>query len=71
MKRSEMIELISNTYDEHKCGDEPMPELIAEAILNKMEERGMQPPAQECKVIPDTNRGGMKHGPCQRVWDEE
>lgn len=69
MKRSEMIDKLegklvaelSYSFTREEISD----------ILKIIEEEGMLPPTQTCKLVPDTYRGGMKHGPCQRIWDEE
>ena len=71
MKRSKMIEVICDAYNNVKCGDEIMTEFLANNILESIEESGMLPPTQECKLVPDELRGGIKHGPALRVWDEE
>lgn len=71
MKRCEMVTLIADTYNEYKLGDELMPEIIADVILDRMEKKGILPPVQTVTLIPDELRGGMKHSPSQRVWDEE
>lgn len=45
--------------------------LITDKLLAFLEEQGMLPPPQECKLVPDHLRGGVKHSECKRVWDEE
>lgn len=72
MKRSEMIKLIEKalykSYKDggyvHNLGDQ------AKAVLEEIDPL-ILPPTQECKVIPDEIRGGHKHSPSLRVWDEE
>lgn len=70
MKRSEMIEKICNTYNDVKCGDEIMTEYLADKILIIIEEAGMLPPINTCKVITD-GKGNFKHSPTERKWDDE
>lgn len=72
MKRSDMIELmwkfiqtVERDYDYY------MEKHDTEELLNKMEQAGMLPPLQQCKVIPDEVRGGFKHSECKREWEEE
>lgn len=70
MKRTEMRSKIAALLEKHKnncCG----PHDVARYVLELVEEAGMLPPTQTCKLIEDTVRGGLKHGPSERVWDEE
>ena len=69
MKRSEMIELIKAKMNFSSGDDEND---VANRILMSIEEAGMLPPTQAPSLVPDTYNGhGTKHGPCQRVWDDE
>lgn len=36
-----------------------------------IKELGMLPPTQAPSLVEDTRNGGIKHGPAERVWDEE
>ena len=44
---------------------------LCENILSMVEEQGMLPPTNTCKLIPDDLRGGIKHSPTKREWDDE
>ena len=69
MKRSEMVVLIAEHLIEPKSED---PMVVASQILQRMEDRGMLPPTNTCRVIPDTSpRGGFKHSETKREWDSE
>ena len=69
MKRSEMRSLLKEIVETHKpcCNDWT----IAEFLLAKIEEVGMLPPTNECKLVPDDHRGGTKHSETKREWDQE
>lgn len=65
MKRSEMLKIIEKALNWPE-GCSPID------VLDVVEEAGMLPPVQAPSLVPDTYNGhGMKHGPCQRVWDKE
>lgn len=70
MKRTEMVKKIEDLMSDLLINGYSM-EAVANAVLRKEEELGMLPPTQTCKLVEDTVRGGLKHGPCQREWDEE
>lgn len=73
MKRSQMlvkleeyVEVIKK--DPHACSSSVDAELLL-AIVEL--ENGMLPPTQAPSLVEDTYHGGQKHGPAERVWDEE
>lgn len=66
MKRSEMIEVIAKRLNPIGVSTP-----TCEEILDLVEEAGMLPPVNICKVIPDATRGGYKHSPTAREWDDE
>lgn len=68
MKRSEMVVLIAEHLIEPKSEDLMV---VASQILKRIEDRGMLPPTNTCKLVPDTNRGGFKHSETKREWDSE
>ena len=70
MKRSEMLSDIVDVLENY-AGNDCSPHLdVAELILSRIEEAGMLPPTNTCKLIPDELRGGVKHSPAKREWDE-
>lgn len=73
MKRSEALGIIEDElifYAHHK--DYLNSEDVAKLILNNLEARGMLPPVNTCKLIPDPQRPGYhKHSESKREWDEE
>jgi hypothetical protein len=78
MKRSEAINKLMHKVISpveiitKKNYDAGIYEMRAKNLLDFIEkELGMLPPTQTCKMVPDTYHGGEKHGPAQRVWDEE
>lgn len=78
MKRSEAIDKLIQkvispyeiiTKENYDCG---IYKDRAKRLLDFIEkELGMLPPVQSPSLILDTLNGGTKHGPAQRVWDEE
>ena len=75
MKRSEMIDEIAcvllaygATYPQY-----PLSNLteLAKEILKMQENKGMLPPTNACRIIPDEVRGGFKHSETKRAWDDE
>lgn len=69
MKRKEMINKIRDLLL-----DPNYTSAIARAhdILLMVEEQGMLPPINTCKLVPDDMRPGMlKHSETKREWDKE
>lgn len=85
MKRSEFVNVIHNALLSASDGfvkpgvvgfscpyqGEDKLRLAAEAIAAEVDDLGFLPPTNTCKLIPDEIRGGMKHSPAERKYDEE
>lgn len=76
MKRHEMVEKIANFLmdgysKEHQTHDTGIFCLAqADTIVAMIQEAGMLPPINTCKIIPD-GKGGFKHSETKREWDDE
>jgi hypothetical protein len=77
MTRKEMLKKIEVALENSFGGDPdtgetlyPHTDYMAYVVLKTVEELGMLPPNNACKLIPDGN-GGFKHNPTLREWDEE
>lgn len=68
MKRSEMLKKITSIVGDPWIFLEPHE--YAAKVLDAIEEAGMLPPTNTCKLIPD-GKGGEKHSESKRAWDEE
>jgi hypothetical protein len=71
MKRSEMVELIRAAVQESNADFGWYETEQAEFVLKAIEEAGILPPTNTCKLIPDETKGGTKHSPSERKWDDE
>lgn len=70
MKKSEMIEEIVRLLPDISNVN-TSPEILAESILDTILSKGMLPPVNTCRIVPDKVRGGHKHSPTAREWDNE
>lgn len=71
MKRSEMLMELQSffQYDILECAHDAA--ISATRVLDIIEKAGMLPPVQNPSLVEDTYHGGQKHGPSERVWDNE
>lgn len=60
-----LVECGLDKWEEHER------EATAKYVLDAIEEAGMLPPNCTVKLIPDLERGGTKHSPTERRWDDE
>lgn len=81
MKKSEAIEKLVVVLEENSSENVQAGLMTHEvfdtyatvrALLDyAVNELGMLPPTNTCKLIPDPIRGGQKHSESKREWDDE